>query len=66
MTITVNGTPQPLPGNGLLSEVVAQTCADSTGTAVAHNGVVVPRGALATTPVTAGDVIEIVTAVQGG
>jgi sulfur carrier protein len=36
------------------------------GFAIALNGAVVPRAAWATTPLAAGDAIEIVTAKQGG
>lgn len=58
--------------NGMPTEVTAVTVAellgadDRRGTAVAVNGVVVPRRQLGARPLADGDVVEVVTAVQGG
>lgn len=64
MIITLNGRP---------TEVSADTVADlldgrpaRDGTAVAVNGEVVPRGDHAAHRLRAGDVVDVVTAVQGG
>ncbi len=61
--ITVNGEARPIAGPTTVADLVD---ADARGVAVAVNGVVVPRGAHATTPLADGDRVEIVTAVQGG
>lgn len=66
MTITVNGISEPLPSRRTLDEVIARQGAATAGVAVALNGAVVPRSRHLATVVEAGDVIEIVTAVQGG
>lgn len=57
--------------NGELHEVDATVLADvaatgAAGVAVAVNGSVVPRGIHASHPLADGDVIDIVTATQGG
>lgn len=62
MDLTVNGSPRAVaPG-----ATVADLLPDPTGHAVAVNGAVVPRARHALTPLNQGDVVEIVTAVQGG
>lgn len=61
--IMVNGEPRPLVEPLTVADLVP---ADARGLAVALNGVVVPRGAHATTTLADGDLVEIVTAVQGG
>lgn len=62
MTITLNGEPTEVPDGTRVADLLP----DATGVAVARNGVVVPRSRLAQEPVRPGDVVEIVTAVQGG
>ncbi len=65
--ITVNGeTHETTAGSvhALLTEVLGE--APAAGTAVAINGDVVPQSAWSTTSVTAGDAVDILTAVQGG
>ena len=62
MLISLNGeTAAIVPG-----DTVADLLPPMTGVAVAVNGTVVPRHRLAVTPLAEGDVVEIVTAVQGG
>ena len=67
LPITLNGQPRDVagPARTTLAEVVALTGA-SGGVAVAVNGAVVPRSGWDATRVEAGDVVEVVTAVQGG
>lgn len=70
--VTVNGTDMELPESASVHDVVARVLAGQAnaatgrGVAVAVNDDVVPRTSWASTPVGAGDRIEIVTATQGG
>jgi sulfur carrier protein len=64
--LTVKGEPRELPSATTLDQVVAELSASPTGVAAALNETVVPRSAWAATPLSAGDRIEILTAVQGG
>lgn len=64
MNITVNGDTTEFDGPISIAVLVAAQPKHSM--AVALNGAVVPRSAHATTFVTDGDVVEIVTAVAGG
>ncbi|MCC6889954.1 MAG: sulfur carrier protein ThiS [Hyphomicrobiales bacterium] len=65
--IQINGQEEPLSATTVLA-LLAQKAIDTEqrGIAVALNGSVVPRAAWATTPLNAGDSIEIVRARQGG
>jgi sulfur carrier protein len=63
MNVTVNGEVCDLAPTASVAELLP---ADSRGLAVAVNGVVVPRARHAATTLSEGDVVEIVTAVQGG
>ena len=66
-SIRVNGQNEPLSAatlTALLREKEIAT--DARGVAVAINGMVVPRAAWPSTPLRAGDQIEIVRARQGG
>ena len=49
-----------------LTELVRQLSDRTSGIAVALNSEVVPRGSWAETTISAGDRIDVVTAVQGG
>ena len=62
MELVINGEARALPPGSTVADLLL----DPTGHAVALNGAVVPRGRHASTPLQHGDVIEIVTAVQGG
>ncbi|PYC87788.1 thiamine biosynthesis protein ThiS [Streptomyces tateyamensis] len=64
--LTVNGEPRELAGPATLAELVAELTGARAGVAAAVNEAVVPRGAWPTTPLAAGDRVEILTAVQGG
>lgn len=61
--VTVNGEPRLLADDSTLATLVAE---GSAGIAVALNGSVVPRGRHAATPLHDADVVDIVTATQGG
>jgi sulfur carrier protein len=66
-TLKVNGADEPLSANtvaALLAEREVPT--NGRGVAVALNGALVPRAQWATTALHAGDVVEIVRAMQGG
>ncbi|MFJ1702263.1 sulfur carrier protein ThiS [Kitasatospora sp. NPDC088346] len=64
--LTVNGEPRELPAATTLAEVVAQLSKAPSGVAAALNEAVVPRGSWGETVLSAGDRVEILTAVQGG
>ncbi|MFJ9695156.1 sulfur carrier protein ThiS [Kitasatospora sp. NPDC101183] len=66
IALTVNGEPRRLPAATTLAEVVATVSAANTGVAAALNEAVVPRSSWSATPLSSGDRIEILTAVQGG
>jgi len=66
-SIKVNGETEPLAA-ATLSALLAEKLVDTgeRGIAVALNGAVVPRAAWPSTPLHAGDAVEIVRAKQGG
>ena len=62
MRILVNGTPREVADGCSIATLVPQ----SSGVAVALNGVVVRRAEWNDTSVDDGDAVEVLTAVQGG
>ncbi|MFD7907213.1 sulfur carrier protein ThiS [Kitasatospora sp. NPDC059722] len=66
IALTVNGEPREVPAATTLAEVVTTLSKANTGVAAALNEAVVPRGSWSETRLSAGDRIEILTAVQGG
>lgn len=62
MTITLNGLRHDVDAGATVQSVAPR----SAGVAVALNGAVVPSTAWSTTRLVDGDVVEIVTAHQGG
>jgi sulfur carrier protein len=68
MQIVLNGESQELPDGATVESAVIATGAppDGRGVAVALDGAVVPRGQWSTTPVHAGQQVEVLHAVQGG
>lgn len=66
MTVTVNGEPSAVDPGATLADVVSQLTESPSGVAAAVNGEVVPRRAWPATQLAGGDVVEVVTAVQGG
>lgn len=63
MRISVNGTEREVPNGVVLADLLPGS---AEGTAVAVDGEVVPRSELAGRRLVEGDVVEVVTAVQGG
>jgi sulfur carrier protein len=66
MTIVVNGRESDLEPGRTVKDVVLSFSGAARGIAVARNGDVVPRSEWDSTPVKAGDRLEIVTAAAGG
>ncbi|GAB7183667.1 sulfur carrier protein ThiS [Kitasatospora sp. Ki12] len=66
IALTVNGRPRAVAATATLAEVVATVSRANTGVAAALNEAVVPRGSWSGTRLSAGDRVEILTAVQGG
>ncbi|MFB7376727.1 sulfur carrier protein ThiS [Kitasatospora purpeofusca] len=64
--LSVNGEPREVPASTTLAEVVATLSEAHSGVAAALNETVVPRTRWPLTALSAGDRIEILTAVQGG
>ncbi len=66
MEIVINGTPHQVADEASLDRAVALISVAASGIAVAVNGEVVRRASWPSTRLTAGDQIEVLTAVQGG
>ncbi|HYA68573.1 MAG TPA: sulfur carrier protein ThiS [Acidimicrobiales bacterium] len=66
LAVVVNGAHCAVPGGTTVADVVTQHCSSAEGIAVARNREVVPRAVWASTVLTGGDRIEIVTAAAGG
>ncbi len=66
MRVILNGTPHDLDDGASLATTVAYLTTATTGIAAAVNGEVVRRSAWAQTPLRDGDLVEVITAVQGG
>lgn len=66
MRLRVNGRPHELPEGTAVTDVVAEVVPDPRGVAVAVNGSVVRAGEWPATELREGDVVEVVTAHQGG
>lgn len=64
--LTVNDEPRRLPAGTNLGRLVDEIGCGRRGVAVAVNEEVVPRSAWDTTPLDAGDRVEILRAAQGG
>jgi len=65
-TLTVNGVAEPLPPTLAALLASRDIAPDGRGVAVAVNGAVVRRADWTNTALAAGDVVEIVRAMQGG
>ena len=66
MTVVINGTPRDLPAGATAADAVRLVTEATTGLAVAVNDEGLRRAAWDTAALADGDVIEILTAVQGG
>lgn len=65
-TLTVNGAAKPLGGARTLAQLLENLGVKAKKMAVERNGEIVPPAAFASTPVAAGDTIEIIQFVGGG
>jgi sulfur carrier protein len=66
ITVLVNGERRALPAPLALDALVADLTPAPSGVAAALNETVIPRTRWSTTPLSDGDRVEILTAVQGG
>ncbi|MCT7354434.1 sulfur carrier protein ThiS [Streptomyces sp. 15-116A] len=66
MNISVNGEPREIEPGTPLDVVVTSLTAAPSGVAAALNETVVPRAQWASTSLSEGDRVEVLTAVQGG
>jgi sulfur carrier protein len=66
MHVTVNGAPTEVAQAVTVAALVATLTDERRRVAVAVNGEVVPRSAWETTPLRAGDSVEVLAAVAGG
>ncbi len=66
MQVIINGEPHQVTGQLSLAQAVALLTSSQAGLAAAVNGDVVRRAAWNSTPLTDGDEVEVLTAVQGG
>ena len=66
MQVIINGEPRQVPDPISLAQAVALLTSVQAGVAAAVNGDVVRRAAWDSTPLTDGDEVEVLTAVQGG
>ncbi|ARX82900.1 MULTISPECIES: sulfur carrier protein ThiS [Streptomyces] len=64
--VSVNGEVRDVAAGTTLDTVVAQLSTAHSGVAAALNETVVPRAEWATTALSDGDRVEVLTAVQGG
>jgi sulfur carrier protein len=66
MNISVNGQPAELADGATVGDLVRDRADEQRKVAVARNGEVVPRGEWDTTPLSTGDVLEVLAPVAGG
>jgi sulfur carrier protein len=66
VTVLLNGVVTEVAPDATLADVLTAHGVPGRGVAVALSGEVVPRAAWASTPVSEGSVLEVLTAVQGG
>jgi sulfur carrier protein len=66
MNVTVNGQDRRLAPGTTVAQLVEQVTGGGRGCAVAVDGTVVPRAGWPAQELRDGDVVELVTAVQGG
>ncbi|HRX19671.1 MAG TPA: sulfur carrier protein ThiS [Gemmatimonadales bacterium] len=66
MHLTINGTPRDVTRSSTVGELLGELELDPRAVVVELNREIIRRPALAATPVTEGDVIEIVHFVGGG
>ena len=64
--LTVNGEPREVPGDWTLADLLRSHALDPRMVVVEHNRTIVRRPQLATTPLAAGDTVELVHFGGGG
>jgi sulfur carrier protein len=64
--VTVNGQSRHIEPGTSVGELIAMLTSSPSGIAAAVNGEILPRSAWTATLVGDGDLVEVVTAVQGG
>jgi sulfur carrier protein len=66
MRITVNGSPRDVADGTTVSALINSVAGSTRGNAAVVDGEVVPRSTWDTHPLRDGQVVELITAVQGG
>jgi sulfur carrier protein len=66
VTVTVNGDPRTCAPGTTVADLMAALGFRASGTAVAVNGEIVPRGTWPARGLADGDDVDVLTAVQGG
>lgn len=66
ITVSINGTAQPLPDNVSIAALVEQMGLAGKRIALERNGEIVPRSSFAAQRLADGDKLEVVVAVGGG
>jgi len=66
MKVVVNGNPRAVPDGATVADLVPVVTSVVRGIAVAVNGEVVPRTGWPAAPLHEGDMVEVLTAAQGG
>lgn len=64
--IVLNGEERRVPGSGTLADLLRHLALDPRTVVVEHNRAIVRRPALGSTPLAAGDAVELVHFVGGG
>jgi sulfur carrier protein len=66
MRIQLNGRPHELADGTTVADLIATIAGSGRGRAAVVDGEVVPRSTWSTSPLRDGQVVELITAVQGG
>jgi sulfur carrier protein len=66
MKVIINGAGRELAAGAGVGDAVRLVTTSASGIAVAVNGEVIRRASWDTTPLAAGDEVEVITAAQGG
>jgi sulfur carrier protein len=66
MRIQLNGSPHELAEGTTVADLIATVAGSGRGSAAVVDGEVVPRSTWSASPLRDGQVVELITAVQGG
>ena len=66
VSLTLNGEPFEVPAGSTVLDLLASLSRDPRTVAVERNGDILPRALFGSTPLAAGDRLEVVHFVQGG